>query len=108
MSEFLHIDLNVFMVAICVIMYFANRNTSDRTQVQNLLFRMLILSNMMLLVLEAATWLLDPRAPRVEPPAHIRALGVALPYALANTIFGGTAEYLALWFKTRFFAGEAD
>jgi MHS family alpha-ketoglutarate permease-like MFS transporter len=32
-------------------------------------------------------------------PAHIRALGVALPYALANTIFGGTAEYAALWFK---------
>jgi len=24
---------------------------------------------------------------------------VALPYALANTIFGGTAEYVALWFK---------
>lgn len=34
-------------------------------------------------------------------PAHIRALGVALPYALANTIFGGTAEYVALWFKTQ-------
>ena len=34
-------------------------------------------------------------------PAHIRALGVALPYALANTIFGGTAEYVALWFKGR-------
>ncbi|HEX8445922.1 MAG TPA: MFS transporter [Sphingomonas sp.] len=32
-------------------------------------------------------------------PAHIRALGVALPYALANTIFGGTAEYVALTFK---------
>lgn len=32
-------------------------------------------------------------------PAHIRALGVAFPYALANTIFGGTAEYVALWFK---------
>jgi MFS transporter, MHS family, alpha-ketoglutarate permease len=32
-------------------------------------------------------------------PAHIRALGVALPYALANTMFGGTAEYVALWFK---------
>ncbi len=29
-------------------------------------------------------------------PAHIRALGVALPYALANTLFGGTAEYVAL------------
>ena len=32
-------------------------------------------------------------------PTHIRALGVALPYALANTLFGGTAEYVALWFK---------
>ena len=32
-------------------------------------------------------------------PAHIRALGVALPYAIANTIFGGTAEYVALWLK---------
>ncbi|WP_288486531.1 MFS transporter [uncultured Novosphingobium sp.] len=32
-------------------------------------------------------------------PAHIRALGVALPYAIANTVFGGTAEYVALWLK---------
>ena len=32
-------------------------------------------------------------------PAHIRALGVALPYAIANAIFGGTAEYVALAFK---------
>lgn len=32
-------------------------------------------------------------------PAHVRALGVALPYALANTLFGGTAEYVALRFK---------
>jgi MHS family alpha-ketoglutarate permease-like MFS transporter len=32
-------------------------------------------------------------------PADIRALGVALPYALANAVFGGTAEYIALWFK---------
>ena len=31
-------------------------------------------------------------------PPHIRALGVALPYAIANALFGGTAEYLALWF----------
>ncbi|MBX3203625.1 MAG: MFS transporter [Labilithrix sp.] len=34
-------------------------------------------------------------------PAEIRALGVALPYAIANTLFGGTAEYAALWFKSR-------
>lgn len=32
-------------------------------------------------------------------PAHVRTLGVALPYALANASFGGTAEYVALWFK---------
>ena len=32
-------------------------------------------------------------------PAHIRALGVSLPYAIANAVFGGTAEYVALWFK---------
>jgi MHS family alpha-ketoglutarate permease-like MFS transporter len=32
-------------------------------------------------------------------PAHIRALGVALPYALGNALFGGTAEYVALSFK---------
>lgn len=33
-------------------------------------------------------------------PANVRALGVALPYALANAAFGGTAEYVALWFKS--------
>ncbi|MBV6699985.1 MFS transporter [Kitasatospora aureofaciens] len=32
-------------------------------------------------------------------PTRIRALGVALPYAVANALFGGTAEYVALWFK---------
>ena len=32
-------------------------------------------------------------------PTHVPALGVALPYALANAVFGGTAEYVALWFK---------
>ncbi|MFF4326015.1 MFS transporter [Streptomyces sp. NPDC001591] len=32
-------------------------------------------------------------------PTRVRALGVALPYAVANALFGGTAEYVALWFK---------
>ncbi|MDP1631196.1 MAG: MFS transporter [Caulobacter sp.] len=32
-------------------------------------------------------------------PVHIRALGVALPYAIANSVFGGSAEYVALGFK---------
>src|SRR6202035_2674917 len=33
-------------------------------------------------------------------PTAIRPLGVAVPYALANAAFGGTAEYVALWFKS--------
>ncbi len=32
-------------------------------------------------------------------PARVRALGVGLPYALTVAIFGGTAEYVALWLK---------
>ncbi len=32
-------------------------------------------------------------------PAHVRALGVALPYAIANAVFGGSAEAVALHFK---------
>jgi MHS family alpha-ketoglutarate permease-like MFS transporter len=33
-------------------------------------------------------------------PAEVRALGVGLAYAVANAIFGGSAEYVALWLKT--------
>jgi MHS family alpha-ketoglutarate permease-like MFS transporter len=32
-------------------------------------------------------------------PTDIRALGVALPFAIANAIFGGSAEYVALFLK---------
>ncbi len=32
-------------------------------------------------------------------PTNIRALGVGLPYSLTVAIFGGTCEYVALWFK---------
>lgn len=33
-------------------------------------------------------------------PVHIRALGVGFPYAVTVALFGGTAEYLALWLKS--------
>lgn len=33
-------------------------------------------------------------------PVEIRTLGVGLPYAITVSIFGGTAEYVALWFKS--------
>lgn len=32
-------------------------------------------------------------------PVEVRALGVGLPYSLTVAIFGGTAEYVALWTK---------
>ncbi|KQQ23691.1 alpha-ketoglutarate permease [Methylobacterium sp. Leaf123] len=32
-------------------------------------------------------------------PTQVRALGVGLSYALANSLFGGTAEAVALWLK---------
>jgi MHS family alpha-ketoglutarate permease-like MFS transporter len=32
-------------------------------------------------------------------PTSVRALGVGLPYALTVAVFGGTAEYVALWLK---------
>ncbi|WP_244430866.1 MFS transporter [Methylocystis sp. ATCC 49242] len=34
-------------------------------------------------------------------PAAIRVTGVALPYAATVSVFGGSAEYLALWFKAQ-------
>jgi metabolite-proton symporter len=33
-------------------------------------------------------------------PTQVRALGVGLTYAVANAMFGGTAEYVALWLKS--------
>ena len=33
-------------------------------------------------------------------PTEVRALGVGLSYAVANALFGGTAEYVALWLKS--------
>ena len=32
-------------------------------------------------------------------PAHVRALGVAVPYAVAQAVFGGNAETVALKLK---------
>jgi MHS family alpha-ketoglutarate permease-like MFS transporter len=33
-------------------------------------------------------------------PTRVRAIGVGLPYAITVSIFGGTAESIALWFKS--------
>lgn len=51
-----------------------------------------------LLLLSAYTSISGLIKAELFPPA-IRTLGVALPYAIGNTVFGGTAEYVALWLK---------
>jgi MHS family alpha-ketoglutarate permease-like MFS transporter len=33
-------------------------------------------------------------------PTSIRATGVGVPYAVTVSVFGGTAESIALWFKS--------
>ena len=33
-------------------------------------------------------------------PSEVRALGVGLSYAVGNAVFGGSAEYVALWMKS--------
>ncbi|MBB4152758.1 MHS family alpha-ketoglutarate permease-like MFS transporter [Sphingomonas jinjuensis] len=52
----------------------------------------------LLLILTAYTAISGLFKAELFPP-HIRALGVALPYAVGNALFGGTAEYVALSFK---------
>ena len=34
-------------------------------------------------------------------PVQIRGLAVGMSFAISNALFGGTAEYVALWFKDR-------
>ena len=50
-------------------------------------------------VLSAASNLVYVYLPELFPTA-VRATGVALPYAVTVSIFGGTAESIALWFKS--------
>ena len=58
-------------------------------------------------VLIAAAWLIVAGYTSINAvvkaelfPTHVRATGVGLPYAVTVSIFGGTAESIALWFKS--------
>lgn len=62
MDIFLHVDLNIFMMMICMIMYFSCRSMNEKQMVHQQIFRLLILSNFALLALESVTWMLDGRA----------------------------------------------
>jgi MHS family alpha-ketoglutarate permease-like MFS transporter len=59
------------------------------------------------LALIAAAWLIVSGYTAINAvvkaelfPTTIRATGVGLPYALAVSLFGGSAEYVAFWFKS--------
>jgi len=59
------------------------------------------------LALIAAAWLIVSGYTAINAvvkaelfPAAIRATGVGLPYAIAVSLFGGSAEYVAFWFKS--------
>lgn len=59
MQVFLRIDLNLFMAAICLVVYLSSRNTSEKRLLHNRIFRWLTLCVLCLLILESLTWILD-------------------------------------------------
>jgi MHS family alpha-ketoglutarate permease-like MFS transporter len=65
-------------------------------------------SALMAFLLIAAAWLIVAGYTSINAvvkaelfPTAVRATGVGLPYAITVSIFGGTAESIALWFKAR-------
>ena len=59
MQVFLRIDLNLFMAAVCLVVYFTSRNISEKRLLHNRIFRWLTLCVFCLLILESLTWVLD-------------------------------------------------
>jgi MHS family alpha-ketoglutarate permease-like MFS transporter len=64
-------------------------------------------SGLVAFLLIAAAWLIVAGYTSINAvvkaelfPTHVRATGVGLPYAVTVSIFGGTAESIALWFKS--------
>lgn len=88
MNVFLHSDLDIFMAIICLIMYWSNRNMSERQLSYNYIFRLLILSDLALLLLEAVTWVLEGN----PSPANY-----ALYYAVTMLLYVLTPVPAALW-----------
>jgi MFS transporter, MHS family, alpha-ketoglutarate permease len=64
-------------------------------------------SGMMAFLLIAGAWMIVAGYTSINAvvkaelfPTHVRATGVGLPYAVTVSIFGGTAESIALWFQS--------
>ena len=63
------------------------------------IYRLGIAVGVMLLLLGGASAIFPALMAEIVP-TQIRTTGVALPYALATGIFGGTAPYLQQWMST--------
>lgn len=59
MQVFLRIDCNLFMAAVCLIVFCTSRNISEKRLLHNRIFRLLTLCVLFLLILESLTWVLD-------------------------------------------------
>ena len=59
MQTFLRIDVNLFMTIVCAIIYFSSRRMSESGLIHNRLFRGLIISVLLLLIVESLTWVFD-------------------------------------------------
>ena len=59
MQVFLRIDLNLFMAGVCLVVYGASRNISEKRLMHNRIFRWLTLCVFCPLILESLTWVLD-------------------------------------------------
>ena len=59
MQTFLRIDLNLFMIVVCMIIYFSSRRIAESRLIHNRLFRMITVSVGLLLIIESITWILD-------------------------------------------------
>lgn len=88
MNVFLHVDLNIFMMVICVIMYFSSRGMNEKQMIHYQVFRLLILSDLALLALEVMTWLLE---------GHATPLLIVLYYIVTILLYLLTPIPSALW-----------
>lgn len=59
MQTFLRIDLNLFMIVVCMIIYFSSRRMSESRLMHNRLFRLITVTVGLLLIIESLTWILD-------------------------------------------------
>lgn len=88
MQTFLRIDQNLFMAAVCLIVYCSSSRLAEKRLLHNRIFRLLILTVFSLLILEALTWVLDGSGEKALVDSN---------YAVTILLFLLTPVPAALW-----------